>query len=451
MADLYWNAPSSPGYYSDGNNWRVGSSSGPVSGVAPTTTDNVFFTGSSSTVSCTFDIDPSVNSFTAADPNSGFQLGGPTLSITVRNTFELSNASSAQASIFSILTSSPASPAVTITATGSGTKYINIGPWQIGRLVVQNSTTTSTTYLQSAQGSTIYPFKCYALLLNYGIAEFDVANCDGAHLGYPDSAAVSFTVPAINLSNAGGTAYKRLKMQFNSSKKVVLYNDFMAGQTSLSNTFDLTFTNSTIIEVRGTASVVQIAIDPTPAYFGSPLTPEQLPFVYNYLGEDISGTAVSSGGTLQFGGANSPYTWKPIKLYGLTCTAAGSVSGSFVRGIQMGTGYNFSSPTPFLYDLLVSYNTPFGSVTPIFNIAGDSTNQVTLTSNTSGVPSRFKFLTSSPPTTASISYTNLSYINADTTAGATYLAYTTNGNVNGGGNTNWEFTAASSGFLGFFF
>jgi fibronectin-binding autotransporter adhesin len=68
-----------------------------------------------------------------------------------------------------------------------------------------------------------------------------------------------------------------------------------------------------------------------------------------------------------------------------------------------------------------------------FTVSGTASNQLTLNSTSAGAA----WYLSDSSGTNSISYTTLSDSHA--TGGATWNAYTTNGNVNGGSNNNWNF------------
>lgn len=435
MADLYWNAPSSPAYFNDANNWRVGSSSGPVSGSAPGSSDNVYFSPSSSTIGCIFNVDPTVNSFVADDPSGSLSMLSTTLQITVGYAFDISQAGAGQAAMFSQWKPLPGGSAVTVVVTGTGgTPYVNIGQYQIGKLVINRP--SGTVSLKSGSGPfSIYPFKCYELHLQLGIAQFDVSLCNGAHLGYAPG---GYASPALFLVSAAG--YKKLDAQFPASKPIIMFGGFRAvpGTTS-GGYYEMSWAADTVMEFRGPNALTDINIQPVPAYLGAPLVPLWVPYVYNYLGEDLSGSAVSSGGSLR-------YTNGPLKAYGVTSTAAGSSSGAFTRGVILDTG----APSGF-FDLLISYARPGGSITPVLNIAGDATHQATLQSEPPGTQSKLMFQPASGPATVQTFYTTITDVNADISAGVQYIAYTADGNVDGGGNTNWLFTAAASGMLMFFF
>lgn len=443
MADLYWNAPSSPAYYSTASNWRIGSPSGTVSSSAPTAGDNVYFSPGGTTVGCTFDVSPTVNAFFANDPSGGSFIN-PSLLLTITCVFrfDISQAGLSQAMMFSTITGGPSTPSVTVVMQASaGNQEVNIGPHQIGGLLIDNTSGGLPVDLLSHDGATAYPFKCYALRIQSGNTIFSPTYCNGAQLGYPGT--TSLTQPALEITATG-----RLNAQFPASKKFILYGSFYANATLSTPMSSLTWAPDTVMEFRGSQGNITVEITPIPAYFGVPQQPRWLPFVCNYMGENADGTPTSTlGGTLSFqsGGGGGA---RPIKMFGLTCTATGSSGfGTYSRFVVLGYG-----ATPSFYDLLISYATPFGTVTPIFNVNGNTSAQVGfLGAGGSGTPSKFKFETSTPPATAQTTYTTLSYINADTSSGTQYLAYLTDGNVNGGGNNNWQFVAAAGGLLAFFF
>jgi hypothetical protein len=86
-----------------------------------------------------------------------------------------------------------------------------------------------------------------------------------------------------------------------------------------------------------------------------------------------------------------------------------------------------------------------------FGLTGTSAGaRLTLTATSFGTPAWISL--ASGTGTVSVSYTTLQDINvASYGSGTTWLAYTSNGNIDDGGNTGWIFTAPSTGnFMGFF-
>jgi len=448
MADLFWNAPSSPAYYTDAANWRVGASFGPVSPNAPTAADSVWFSPSSSTIGCEFNSHVNVTSFTANDPNGSFTLA-PTftsnLEITVTDTFSIAAAGINQRSIFALMNTGLTDAAVKLFTQPSagGSTYVASGGFQLGRIIV-NGAINGTTYFAANQpgGITIPPFKCYVLQINSGVAEFLLSDCGGLHLGYPGSS------PLFTVLQMTGSLYSELDARFPSAQPIIMYGGCLIAK-AYPAVYTLTWANDTQIHVRGYATTVQLKVVPTPSFMGVPEQPGKLPYVYNYLGENAAGAAVGSGGTIIF---SSPYfgggAYAPIYLQGLTCTAAGSVSGLFNRGIEL-----YVDP---LYIQVTEIQFPgYGSAsTTVFNLAGAPSNPVTFR-NTPGVPSgsgyrgRLNFLNIVTPNVTT-SYTLISGIDAVPFGAGQYLAYTVNGNVDLGNNVGWIFEQSSSGFLAFF-
>lgn len=78
-----------------------------------------------------------------------------------------------------------------------------------------------------------------------------------------------------------------------------------------------------------------------------------------------------------------------------------------------------------------------------FNVSGTAGNLVTIGSTTTSAATLSK-----TTGTVSVSYCSISYSAA--TGGASWQAYTTNGNVNGGNNSGWIFSLSSGNFLVFF-
>lgn len=76
-----------------------------------------------------------------------------------------------------------------------------------------------------------------------------------------------------------------------------------------------------------------------------------------------------------------------------------------------------------------------------FSLSGTATAQVTLTNNGSGLPVN-RATISKASGTVSTSYLTIQNIAA--TGGATWNAFTTNGNVDGGNNTGWNFSGGTS-------
>ena len=80
-----------------------------------------------------------------------------------------------------------------------------------------------------------------------------------------------------------------------------------------------------------------------------------------------------------------------------------------------------------------------------FTLSGSAGNQVTLNSSTPGSPHTL----SDASGTVSVSYLTIS--DSTATGGATWQAYTSNGNIDGGGNSGWDFGAIVAAAIGAFF
>ncbi len=442
MTALYWNAPSSPAYYTDAANWRVGSSSGPVSSAAPTSSDDVYFSASSSLIGCTFDSHVTVQSFTANDPNGTFILGPSYINsfeISVSTLFDVTSAGTNQKAIFAQWNSTSNEPVVRLFTTpgAGGNTSVQIGDVQMGAIEV-NGSTTGTTKLFANTGISVHAFKCYLLQINTGTAEFSVTYCNGAILGYPSNTSTGHI--AIYMPVA---MYKKLDAQFPSSKPIYMYGGFYSS-TSAGINYDLVWASDTQLRACGAAASLLFQAGPIPPYMGVPVQPKQFPHLYNYIGESSDGTSVSSGGVLQIsanyvGGSNAC----PLRAYSVTSTAAGSVSGSFTRGIEL-----VSDPSTIRYTYLTI---PGGSGSaPGFNVQGDSTHQATLSGTSGALAQGYLAYTNPSSLNVQTYYTTITNVNAVSTGGQ-YIAYTDDGNINGGNNTGWTFAPSQSGFLAFLF
>jgi hypothetical protein len=80
-----------------------------------------------------------------------------------------------------------------------------------------------------------------------------------------------------------------------------------------------------------------------------------------------------------------------------------------------------------------------------FTLSGTAGNLVTLNSSTPGSPATLSKSTG----TVSVSYVSIT--DSTATGGATWQAYTSNGNVDGGGNSGWDFGAIVAAAIGAFF
>jgi hypothetical protein len=401
----------------------------------------VYFSSSSSLIGCIFDANVSVRSFTADDPNGSFTLGPgyvDSFEIQVSTGLDITYAGSSQAVIFSQWSVLNDAPVVSIYANpgASSTAQIKIGQNQIGKLEIIGST-SATTQLYSDAGISVYPFKCYMLQIDYGTAQFVVASCNGAILGYPSNTSTSRAAVSMPVD-----AYKKLDAQFPASKPIVLFGGFYSRSGSYLYNYDLTWASDTQIHFRGASASSTLSVCPIPSGPGVPIAAKQAPAVFNYLGENISGGSVSSGGILVIDSTAIGLSGAcPTNVYSVTSTPAGSVSGSFTRGVELGSTVGTSRYTYL--------QIPGSGASPAFTVYGDSTHQATLTGTSGATSQGYLAYTNVSSPTLTLYYTTVTNVNAVTTTGSQYVAYTADGNINGGNNTNWVFAPSQSGFLAF--
>jgi hypothetical protein len=181
------------------------------------------------------------------------------------------------------------------------------------------------------------------------------------------------------------------------------------------------------IEFRGymgSATVTTQTLNPSlNVYLGS---------VYNYLGQDINGVSFGTGGTLRFIGSS-------IRFAQLTCKSE-TPSGSMLTGcgVELPSGYITNFDNGVAVPLVIEGQSAFNRVTLTNNVSTTTPAQIYATPG--GVSNG----------TLQVYFCNLSYSTAILTGGI-YLAYTAEGNLDGGNNTNWRFFEPANGFLGFFF
>jgi hypothetical protein len=165
----------------------------------------------------------------------------------------------------------------------------------------------------------------------------------------------------------------------------------------------------------------------------------------------------SSGLTLNMGTANIIIT---LVGNSLTMTFSGggyaynklSFAGSYTGSIYTIVGDNSFTELESLKTVAFTVNFTSGSTTTVqtWSLNGTSGNLITIKSSTAGTPATL----SKSSGTVNASY--LSIKDSTATGGATWNAYTTNGNVDAGGNSGWIFTAitpsnVNSNFFVFFF
>jgi hypothetical protein len=108
------------------------------------------------------------------------------------------------------------------------------------------------------------------------------------------------------------------------------------------------------------------------------------------------------------------------------------------------TGSNtFSSITNTVQPTSVLFTAATTNTFTSFDLSGTSGNLITIGSVTAA-----SHTLSKASGTVSVSFCSISQSSA--TGGATWEAFTTNGNVNGGNNTGWLFALNNSNFLVFF-
>lgn len=138
-----------------------------------------------------------------------------------------------------------------------------------------------------------------------------------------------------------------------------------------------------------------------------------------------------------------------------TSTKTLSTLSSITYGEVVNTGANVLILEPATYAVVnatgLGLNSPIrftSGATTYVNYIGSGTgpfpNQIVLTSTTTGSQATL----SKASGTINLSYADLKDLNA--TGGATWLAYTSNGNTNSGNNTGWIFSASSGNFMAFF-
>lgn len=175
-----------------------------------------------------------------------------------------------------------------------------------------------------------------------------------------------------------------------------------------------------------------------------------------YLGD-------ASGGTFTFNlnasSANSSVTGCGVSLSGVVIAGTGTATTFSFLGSSAGTGYTnnwgaVSSTKTTSHTVQFEEPNFDGTISPLvqhnftnFNLSGTSGNQLTLKSYTTidGSGAAAKMVQASG--TVSVSYNTISKLAAS--GGASWQAYTRNGNIDNGGNSGWQFSfvAVTSGVL----
>jgi hypothetical protein len=107
--------------------------------------------------------------------------------------------------------------------------------------------------------------------------------------------------------------------------------------------------------------------------------------------------------------------------------------------------FNDITVTPSLGASTITLTSGTTQTVTNFTLSGTAGNLVTLNSSTPGSPATLSKSTG----TVSVSYLNI--VDSTATGGATWQAYTSNGNVDGGGNSGWDFGAIIAAAIGAFF
>ncbi len=107
--------------------------------------------------------------------------------------------------------------------------------------------------------------------------------------------------------------------------------------------------------------------------------------------------------------------------------------------------FNDITVTPSLAASTITLTSGTTQTVTNFTLSGSAGNLVTLNSSTPGSPATLSKSTG----TVSVSYVNI--VDSTATGGATWQAYTSNGNVDGGGNSGWDFGALVAAAIGAFF
>ena len=162
---------------------------------------------------------------------------------------------------------------------------------------------------------------------------------------------------------------------------------------------------------------------PTVNFAGTVFISDDVNFVAGTVG--LGSAIVNIGGNWTNGGATITPGSSTVVLTGTSTPQVVSGSTSF-NNLTINKN---NSPT---------INFTSGTTQTIggtFTSAGDATHQITI-----GATSGSTAALSKSSGTVSVSYTTISY--SEATGGATWLAYLTNGNTDGGNNSGWDFTDA---------
>lgn len=416
MATYYWVGGS--GDFNDLTltHWSL-TSGGAPSGFNPTSSDDVVFDGSSGSGTCTFTSIRSCNSFTVNNTLMSFNTSGGAVELQVGG--NLSLAAGNVANMQSLFEN--ANFALRLNASVTGSYTVTTSTLNITRVYIEPASSGTNYYLSS--------FNSVGTPGYVAIKRLD-HTCGSLYLGYNYTYSYRFGDVSNSSQHTALYCYSTnsksiITSSSNPAVTITAYGDVTFG-TQYNSNYTLSLDSSTILDFRGSATPRLLTVGPA----ASPSSTD-VPFgqIQNYTGENISGGSTGSGVSLQIAGA-------PVSVHKITCNAAGSVSGTFARGVTFDSTYR----TLFKN----TYATPLAAV-------GDATNQVILTSPASGLGyAQIDADTGGASGgVLQVYFCTLSRLHAN--AVGQYLAYTGNGNVDGGANQNWVFSPTNTGgFLLFF-
>lgn len=165
----------------------------------------------------------------------------------------------------------------------------------------------------------------------------------------------------------------------------------------------------------------------------------------NSLNTNFTTTAGTGTGKISFSGAGNKsfgyHAAYPTRSATFNCTVENASTNQLTiyGNHTINNITNSVSPTTFKFD------TSQATTVNNFNVSGTSGNLVTIASTSTGTQATL----SKSSGTVSVSYCSITDSNA--TGGATWQAYTANGNVNGGNNTGWSFSTTTASGNGLFF
>lgn len=415
MATYYWIGGSGDFYDLTFSHWST-SSGGAPSGFNPSSSDDVVFDSNSGVGTCTFTSVRSCNSFTVNNTSMSFNTTGGVAELQVGG--NLSLAAGNVANMQSLFEN--ANFALRLNASVTGSYTVTTSTLNITRVYIEPASSSTNYYLSSFNSSGTPGY--------VAIKRLDHTS-GNVYLGY--NYTYSYRLGDVSNSSQHTALYcystnskSIITSSSNPAVTITAYGDVTFG-TQYNGNYTLNLDSSTILDFRGSATPRVLTVAPA----GSSPSTTPVPFgqIYNYTGENITGGSTGSGVQLQLTGA-------PISVHRITCTSDGSVSGNYSRGITFDGTYQTTFTNTFASPL---------------NAVGNSTYQVTLTAPTGNFASIYADYGGASNGTLQVYYCTLSRLNASMSG--QYLAYTGNGNVDGGFNTNWVFAPTNTGgFLLFF-